>query len=73
MAKPIKIKVVIEDGIIDKVLSDGPYDAVEVEIVEIDRNYTDCVQLREYRNELCKNNAFKHANYTIARMNAESK
>lgn len=63
---PIKtptVKVIIEDGIPEDVLSDVP---VDVEIVGIDKDYEDCNQLRAYRDRLYADKSLKSCDYTTA-------
>jgi len=59
----MKIKVIIREGIVDEVLSDGP---VEVEIVDINKDYEDYDALNKYADELYDDKGMKSCSFTVA-------
>ena len=62
--RPVKVKVIIEEGIATGVLADGD---VEVEIIDIDPDYRDCEALRKYEEEVRGDPAMKDQEFTVAR------
>ena len=61
---PVKVKVIIEEGIATGVLADGD---VEVEIIDIDPDYGDYEALRKYEEEIRSDPALKAREFTVAR------
>lgn len=61
--QPVQVKVIIKDGITTGVLADG---AVEVEIIDENKDYEDYQALCNYENKLRHNPALKERNYTVA-------
>lgn len=61
--QPIKIKIIIEEGIAAGVLADGD---VEVEIIDIDPDYGDYEALRRYEAEIRADPALKEREFTVA-------
>lgn len=59
----VKVKVIIEEGIVTSVLADG---SVEVEIVDIDPDYEDYEALKKYEEELHSDPDLKEREYTVA-------
>ena len=59
----VKVKVIIEEGIVTSVLANGD---VEVEIVDIDPDYEDCEALRSYKERLRNTPVLREREYTIA-------
>ncbi len=59
----MRVKVIINDGIVTEVLSDGP---VEFEVVDIDGDYGDYDKLREYEEKLHKDESLKSVGFTVA-------
>ena len=60
---PVKVKVIIEEGIATGVLADGD---VEVEIVDIDPDYEDYEALRKYEEEIRADPALKEREFAVA-------
>ena len=61
---PVKVKVIIEEGIATGVLADGD---VEVEIIDIDPDYRDYEALRMYEAEIRSDPVMKEREFTVAR------
>lgn len=59
----MRVKVIINDGIVTEVLADGP---VELEVVDIDSDYEDYDKLQEYEEELHKDESLKSVDFTVA-------
>lgn len=59
----MRIKVIINDGIVTQVLADGQAD---VEIVGIDKDYEDYERLREYEQKLHKDGSLKNIDFVVA-------
>ena len=60
---PVKVKVIIGEGIAVGVLADGD---VEVEIIDIDPDYRDYEALRKYEEEIRGDPALKEREFTVA-------
>ena len=60
----MKIKVIIEEGIVSGVLANGD---AEVEIVDIDPDYEDYEALRKYEEEIRNDPALQEREFTVAR------
>ena len=60
---PVKVKVIIEEGIPTGVLADGD---VEVEIVDIDPDYGDYEALKKYEKEVRNDSALKDREFIVA-------
>ena len=58
-----RVKVIINDGIVTGVLSDGD---VDVEIIDIDKDYGDYESIREYEDEVYSDRSLKETDYTVA-------
>lgn len=65
----MKIKVIIHDGIVTDVLSDGQ---ASVEIVDIDKDYADCTDLLNYEQQLYMDKELKSIDFTTAHFGEES-
>ena len=61
--QPVKIKVIIKEGIAAGVLADGD---VEVEIIDIDPDYRDYEALRMYEAEIRSDPVMKEQAFTVA-------
>lgn len=61
----INVKVIISDGIVEGVLKDAGA-PVQVEVVEVDRNYENYEALEEYREELYKDRTLVPCDYVVA-------
>ena len=61
--RPVKVKVIIEEGIATSVLANGD---VEVEIIDIDPDYEDYEALRKYEEEFRGDPAMKERAFTVA-------
>ena len=57
------IKVIINNGVVTEVLSDGQAD---VEIVSIDKDYSDYGKLRSYERELNEVSSLKSIDFSVA-------
>ena len=60
---PMKVKVIIEEGIATGVLANGD---VEVEIIDIDPDYRDYEALRKYEEEVRDDPALRERAFTVA-------
>lgn len=61
------IKIITEGSVVQEILSDA--DSVDIEAVQIDKDYDDCAQLRDYADALRADPAlrpvpFSSANFT---------
>jgi len=65
----MKIKVIIRSGIVSAVLADEP---VDIEIVDIDKDYKDYEALEQYEAELYKDKDLKEADFTVAHFGEEA-
>lgn len=68
MTGSIKIKVVIENGLVRGVVCDDIRLPIDVEIVEIREEYDDYEELKTYRDSLC-HNGYNDIDYTFAKFN----
>lgn len=59
----MKVKVIIRDGIVQSVLSTNP---VEVEVVDIDKDYEDYENLSAYEQELYADCSLQEQEFTVA-------
>ncbi len=57
------IKVIINNGVVTEVLSDGQAD---IEIISIDKDYADYEKLRTYERELHEVNSLKRIDFSVA-------
>lgn len=64
----VKVKVIIQDGIVQDVLSTEP---VEVEIVDINKDYEDYEALCDYEQELYTDPALKSQDFTVSHFGEE--
>lgn len=64
----VKVKVIIWEGIVTSVLADGE---VDVEIVDIDKDYDDYPDLEKYEEELRSDPDLKEQEYTVAHFEGE--
>ena len=62
------VKVIIRDGIVQDVLSTEP---VEIEIVDINKDYEDYDRLCEYEYELYADETLKSQDFTVAHFGEE--
>lgn len=62
------VKVIIRDGIVQDVLSTEP---VEIEIVDINKDYEDYDSLCEYESELYADESLKSQDFTVAHFEEE--
>lgn len=62
------VKVIIRDGIVQDVLSTEP---VEIEIVDINKDYEDYDRLCEYENELYADETLKSQDFTVTHFGGE--
>ena len=60
---PVKVKVIIEEGIVASVLAD---DDVEVEIIDIDPDYEDYEALKKYKEEVSGDPTMREREFTVA-------
>ena len=61
----MRVKVIIHDGIPTDVLTDSA-ESLEVEILDIDRDYADCDELDEYEEGLLHDPNLRHVDFTTA-------
>ena len=59
----MRVKVIIHDGIVVDVLATAQ---VELEVVDIDRDYEDCDALLRYEEELRQDPELQSRDYTVA-------
>lgn len=59
----MRVKVIINDGVAVGVLADGD---VEVEIIDVDRDYEDSEYLEKYEEEVRSDPTLKEVEYTVA-------
>lgn len=59
----MQVKVIINEGIVTDVLSDGQ---VDVEIIDIDGDYEDHDELRAYEQELHEDGSLNGIDFTVA-------
>ena len=62
------VKVIIRDGIVQDVLSTEP---VEIEIVDINKDYEDYDRLCEYENALYADETLNSQDFTVAHFGEE--
>lgn len=58
----MKIKVIINNGVVETVLKDND-EPVDVEIISIDNDYQDRKALEEYRDKIYADPAYKDCDY----------
>lgn len=63
----MKIKVIIYGGIVDSVLADEQAKEVDVEIVDLDKDYEDYDELEEYTQKLHNDESLQEIGYSVAR------
>ena len=63
-----RVKVIINDGVVTEVLSDG---SVDLEVVDIDTDYEDYNQLRKYEEELRRDESLKSVDFAVANFEEE--
>ena len=61
----MRVKVIIHDGITTDVLTDSA-ERLEVEILDIDKDYSDYDELEEYEESLLHDPGLSHVDYTTA-------
>lgn len=59
----MQVKVIIRDGIVTEVLADAP---VEVEVIDIDKDYEDYENLLTYESDLHEDTSLKSVDFTVA-------
>lgn len=59
----IRVKVIIADGVVTDVLSDGD---VDVEIVDVNKDYADYDALVKRRDEVYEDKTLQERNYKVA-------
>lgn len=64
----MRVKVIIIDGIATEVLTDGP---VDLEVVNIDKDYEDYDELLDYEAALHKDETLKSIDFTVAHFGEE--
>ena len=62
----MKIKVIIYGGIVDSVLADEQAKEVDVEIVDLDKDYEDYDELEEYTQKLHNDESLQEIWYSVA-------
>lgn len=66
-AESPKIKVIIRDGIVESVLGTDAAKSLDVEIVDINKDYEDCEELKDYADELYADPKYREMEFKIAR------
>lgn len=64
----VRVKVIINDGVVTGVLADGD---VDVEIIDIDKDYEDYEALKKYEDEVYENQMLKERPFTVAHFEEE--
>lgn len=64
----MRVKVIIRDGIVSEVLTDGQAD---VEIIGIDKDYEDYDALCKYEQALYEDTSLKSVDFTVAHFGEE--
>lgn len=64
----IRVKVIINDGIVTGVLADGD---AEVEVIDIDKDYEDYEAISKYEEEVRSDPSLKERDYTVAHFESE--
>lgn len=64
----MRIKVIIYEGIVEKVLADG---SVEVEVIDLSKHYDDYEEIRAYEDELHKDKTLKSIDFLVAHFGDE--
>ena len=67
---PLQVKVILNEGIVEGVLKDQET-PVEVEVVDVNKDYDDYEQLRDYRAALYEDKSFRSCDYTTANFETE--
>lgn len=62
---PTQVKIMIEGGAVHAVLKDQDI-PIQVEIINIDKDYADYEQLLAYRDSIYEDSAFKECEFTSA-------
>lgn len=65
----MEIKVIIHDGIVVDVLSDAK--GLNIEILDIDKDYEDYEKLQDYESELYADPDLKSVDYSVAHFEEE--
>ncbi len=66
--RKICVKVIINDGVTVGVLANGD---VDVEIVDVDKDYEDVDALKQYEEKLFSNPSLKELDFTVAHFNED--
>ena len=64
--EPIKIKVIVESGLVQYVLINGDSSLVDLEVVDVDSDYEDYEELIKYRDGLLDNLAYESLDFNVA-------
>ncbi len=67
---PIDVKVIIDNGVVECTLQNSTY-PVNVEIIDIDKDYEDYAELDAYRTKLYKDASYTECEYTTANFEKE--
>lgn len=63
--KPMKIKVVLDEGIVHDVLKDEN-EPVQVEVIDVNKDYEDYEELEDYKASIYADPSYKRCDYTVA-------
>lgn len=66
----MRIKVIIENGIVQDVLTDATT-APDVEIIDVDKDYEDYEKLEAYRDKQYKDATLHSCEYSVARFDED--
>ena len=62
----IQIKIIIRDGIVESVLTDDTKIPIEVEVIEVDKDFEDYAELRDYAETLYGDARYAEVHTTFA-------
>lgn len=62
----VKIKVLVEGGLVQTVLVNGNSPLIDLEVVDVDSDYEDYDELIKYRDGLLDNPAYESLNFDVA-------
>ena len=66
MLGKIQIKIIIRDGIVESVLTDDARIPIEAEVIEVDKDFEDYAELRDYAEELYRDARYAEVHTTFA-------
>lgn len=60
------IKLIIRDGIVENALAGTDCEPIEVEVIDVCKDYDDYEWLNDYADEVCADSRYKKIPYTVA-------